>query len=60
MDCVTSLLNEYIDGDNYMDLAAVFKDPTLPNIVWKLKKALYGLKKAPRQWYAKTNEFLLE
>ena len=28
--------------------------------VFRLKKALYGLKKAPRAWYERLSKFLLE
>ena len=30
-----------------------------PSLVCRLKKSLYGLKKAPRDWYAKIDRFLL-
>ena len=31
-----------------------------PNHVYKLKKALYSLKQAPRLWYERLNSFLIE
>ena len=30
-----------------------------PSLVCRLKKSLYGLKKAPKAWYAKMDSFLL-
>ena len=32
---------------------------TDPSLVCKLKKSLYGLKHAPREWYSKMDAFLL-
>jgi hypothetical protein len=37
-----------------------FKSPKYPNRMYKLSKALYGLKEAPRAWYARLKMFLLE
>nr|GEX73530.1 hypothetical protein [Tanacetum cinerariifolium] len=36
-----------------------FVDPDNPNHVYKLNKALYGLKKAPRAWYDMLSSFLI-
>ena len=37
-----------------------FEDPRYPNHVYRLSKALYGLKKAPRAWYECLQDFLIE
>jgi hypothetical protein len=38
----------------------VSRTPKYSNRVYKLSKALYGLKEAPRAWYARLKTFLLE
>lgn len=35
-------------------------DPHFPKYVYRLKKALYHLKQAPRAWYEKLTSFLLD
>ncbi|GKF87312.1 retrovirus-related pol polyprotein from transposon TNT 1-94 [Tanacetum coccineum] len=37
-----------------------FVDPEFPDYVYRLKKALYDLKQAPRAWYDKLSSFLIE
>jgi hypothetical protein len=37
-----------------------FENPKYPNRVYKLSKALYDLKQAPRAWYTRLKSFLLE
>jgi hypothetical protein len=37
-----------------------FESPKYPDRVYKLSKALCGLKQAPRAWYARLKTFLLE
>nr|GEW48408.1 hypothetical protein [Tanacetum cinerariifolium] len=37
-----------------------FIDPEFPNHVYKLKKALYSRKQAPRAWYDKLSSFLIK
>lgn len=36
-----------------------FSDPTYPDHVFKLRKALYSLKQAPRAWHERLTEFLV-
>ena len=35
-----------------------FTDPIYPNHVYRLDKALYGVKQAPRTWYDTLSTFL--
>ena len=57
MDVKSAFLHGYIDEEIYMNQPKGYiSDPTL---VFKLQKSLYGLKHAPRSWYAKMDAFLL-
>ncbi|CAN0102501.1 unnamed protein product, partial [Heterosigma akashiwo] len=53
-------LNSDIDGDVYVKQPPGFVDKDHPHKVWKLKKALYGLRQSPRLWYNTLHEFLLQ
>ena len=52
-------LNGYINEEVYVEQPPGFEDDKKPDHVYKLKKALYGLKKAPRAWYERLRDFLL-
>ena len=60
MDVKSSFLNGYIEEEVHVDQPPCFVDYEHPNHVYKLKKALYGLKKAPRSWYERLRNFLIE
>ncbi|GJZ34179.1 retrovirus-related pol polyprotein from transposon TNT 1-94 [Tanacetum coccineum] len=55
IDFEESLLPEEV----YVSQPDGFVDPVNHNHVYKLKEALYGLKKAPRAWYDMLSSFLL-
>ena len=59
MDVKSAFLNGYINEEVYVEQPPGFEDDKKPNHVYKLKKALYGLKKAPRAWYERLRDFLL-
>ncbi|GJU78012.1 retrovirus-related pol polyprotein from transposon TNT 1-94 [Tanacetum coccineum] len=44
----------------YVSQPKGFIDHEFPNHVYKLKKAIYDLKQAPRAWYDKLSSFLIE
>jgi hypothetical protein len=57
MNVNNSLLNGDIDEEIYMDnIEGYFQDQTL---VFRLRKSLYRIKKAPWAWYAKMDSYLL-
>ncbi|GJU13983.1 uncharacterized mitochondrial protein-like protein [Tanacetum coccineum] len=51
MDVKTAFLNGELKEEVYVCLPEGFVDPDHPTHVYRLKKALYCLKKAPRAWY---------
>nr|GEX35397.1 putative retrotransposon protein [Tanacetum cinerariifolium] len=50
MDVKTAFLNGYINEEVYMEQPEGFVNPKYPNRVCKLKRSIYGLKQASRQW----------
>ncbi|GKA23001.1 retrovirus-related pol polyprotein from transposon TNT 1-94 [Tanacetum coccineum] len=59
MDVKTAFLNGILREEVYVSQPDEFVDPENPNHVYKLKKALYWLKQAPRAWYDLLSSFLL-
>jgi hypothetical protein len=59
MDVKSALLNGKISELVYVEQPPGFEDPKRPNHVYKLSKALFGLKQAPRAWYEMLRDFLL-
>ncbi|CAI7866219.1 unnamed protein product [Closterium sp. NIES-53] len=58
MDVITAFLNGLLEEEIFMAQPEGFDDGS--GRVWKLKKALYGIQQAPRQWYLKLREVLEE
>jgi hypothetical protein len=56
----SDFLNSVILEEVYVRHPPGFKNPKYPNRVYKLSKALYRLKQASREWYARLKTFLLE
>ncbi|GJU60183.1 retrotransposon protein, putative, ty1-copia subclass [Tanacetum coccineum] len=50
MDVKTAFLNGYLSKEAYMKQPEGFVNPKYPNRVCKLKRSIYGIKKASRQW----------
>ena len=59
MDVNSAFLKGYIYEEVFDSQPPGFEDYKHIEHVYKLKKALYGLKHAPRQWYERLSEFLL-
>ena len=58
MDVKSAFLNGYITKEVYVAQPIGFKNHEFPNHVFKLSKALYGPKQAPRAWYERLSKFL--
>ena len=53
------MLNGYIKEEFYEKQPPGFEDPYHPNHVFKLEKALYGLR-PPRAWYERLSQYFLK
>ncbi|KAK1370395.1 hypothetical protein POM88_036487 [Heracleum sosnowskyi] len=51
MDVKSAFLNGFLKEEVYVKQPPGFESEHFPNHVFKLKKALYGLRQAPRSWY---------
>ena len=60
MDVKSAFLYGKIEEDVYVCQPPGFEDPTYPDKVYRLDKALYGLHQAPRAWYDTFSFYLLE
>ncbi|GJU23470.1 retrovirus-related pol polyprotein from transposon TNT 1-94 [Tanacetum coccineum] len=60
MDVKTAFLNGLLKEEVYVSQPDGFIDPDFLDHVYRLKKALYSLKQAPRAWYDKLSTFLIE
>ncbi|GJR04808.1 retrovirus-related pol polyprotein from transposon TNT 1-94 [Tanacetum coccineum] len=59
MDVKTAFLNGDLQEEVFVSQPKGFEDPDNPTHVYRLKKALYGLKLAPRVWYDTLSKFFL-
>jgi transposase InsO family protein len=58
MDVRTAFLNADLKEDIYLTQPAGFEDSEHPDWVWKLEKAIYGLKQAGYEWNQTLDEYL--
>ncbi|KAI3715123.1 hypothetical protein L6452_22092 [Arctium lappa] len=60
MDVKSAFLYGSIEEEVYVCQPPGFENPSYPDRVYKLKKALYGLHQAPRAWYDTLSSYLLD
>jgi hypothetical protein len=58
MDVKSSFLNGELEEEVYIEQPEGFQLSKNTNYVCKLKKALYGIKQAPRAWYSRLDKYL--
>ncbi|GJW80270.1 putative ribonuclease H-like domain-containing protein [Tanacetum coccineum] len=60
MDVKSAFLYGKIKEEVYVCQPLGFEDPDIPDRVYKVEKALYGLHQAPNAWYETLSTYLLE
>ena len=58
MDVKTTFLNGNLEEEVYMKQPEGFSSSSRKHLVCKLKKSIYGLKQAFRQWYLKFHDVI--
>ena len=59
-DVKSVFFNGYLKEEVYVIQLPGFESKEFPNHVFKLDKTPYGLKQAPKAWYERLSNFLLE
>jgi hypothetical protein len=59
MDVKSAFLNGPIKEEVYVEQPPGFEDDRYPDHIYKISKALYGHKQAPRAWYECLRDFLI-
>jgi hypothetical protein len=59
MDVKTTFLHGDLEEEICIKKPQGFVVKGNKELVWKLKKSLYGLKQSPRMWYKKIDTYLL-
>ncbi|KAL8127784.1 hypothetical protein AgCh_014637 [Apium graveolens] len=60
LDINNAFLNGNLDDEVYMMQPPGFLHPSIPNFICRLRKAIYGLRQAPREWYIALKKIFLE
>ncbi|GJW55860.1 putative ribonuclease H-like domain-containing protein [Tanacetum coccineum] len=60
MDVKSDFLYGKIEEEVYVYQPLGFEDPDIPDRVYKVEKALYGLHQAPRAWYETLSIYLID
>jgi hypothetical protein len=56
---VKTFLHGNLEEEIFMVQPEGFKKPGTENLVYRLKKSLYGLKQSPRQWYKRFDSYMI-
>jgi hypothetical protein len=57
MDVKSAFLNGFLEEEVYVKKPPGFESAEFPHWVYRLRKALYGIKQAPRAWYGHLRGF---
>ena len=60
LDVKSTFLNGELKEEVYLEQPEGFVQKEKEHLVYRLKKALYGLNQAPRSWYEKIDSFFLQ
>jgi hypothetical protein len=60
MDVKSAILNGVLEEEVFLRQPPGFESEKYPQWMYKLRKALYGLKRAPRAWYGRLRGSLFE